>query len=161
MNIEDRVRSALDGVPHEIVACDPEFVDTAAFCARYGYPLDQSANTIIVASRRPPGHYAACLVLAPMRLDVNTRVRSLLGVRKVSFAPPELTAKITGMMIGGVTAFALPPEMPLWIDAAVMECEWVIVGGGSRSLKVKIAPQHLAELPGAEVVADLASPAPP
>ena len=60
-----------------------------------------------------------------------------------------------------MTAFALPPEMPLWIDAAVMECEWVIVGGGSRSLKVKIAPQHLAELPGAEVVADLASPAPP
>lgn len=158
MDIEAHVRAALRDVPHELIDCDPELADTAAFCAHYGYPLDQSANTIVVASRKPEGHHASCLVLATHRLDVNKRVRGLLGVRKVSFAPPELTAEITGMMIGGVTPFALPPELPLWIDSAVMECPWVIIGGGSRSLKVKIDPDHLAALANAEVIEGLANP---
>jgi prolyl-tRNA editing enzyme YbaK/EbsC (Cys-tRNA(Pro) deacylase) len=154
---EAAVRAALDGVAHELIACDPALADTAAFCAHYGYPEDQSANTIVVASRKPPGHNAACVVLATTRLDVNGMVRRRLDARKVSFAPPELTVQLTGMAMGGVTAFALPPELPLWIDAAVMELPWVIVGGGSRSLKVKVAPDVLARLPNAEVVAGLAT----
>ena len=142
---------------YELFACDPALADTAAFCAHYGYPEDQSANTIVVASRKPPGHNAACVVLATTRLDVNGMVRRRLDARKVSFAPPELTVQLTGMAMGGVTAFALPRELPLWIDAAVMERPWVIVGGGSRSLKVKVAPDVLARLPNAEVVAGLAT----
>ena len=161
MDIETRVRTALEDVPHELIDCDPELADTAAFCAHYGYPLEQSANTIVVASRKPEGHNAACVVLATHRLDVNTRVRGLLGVRKVSFASAELTAGITGMMIGGVTPFALPPALPLWIDAAVLDCEWVIIGGGSRSLKIKLPPEHLAALPNASVVEGLAHPIEP
>ena len=161
MDIETQVRAALREIPHELIECDPELADTAAFCAHYGYPPEQSANTIVVASRKPEGHHAACLVLATHRLDVNKRVRGLLGVRKVSFAPADLTAEITGMMIGGVTPFALPPKLPLWIDEAVMECPWVIIGGGSRSLKVKLAPEHLAHLPNAAVVESLANPIAP
>jgi prolyl-tRNA editing enzyme YbaK/EbsC (Cys-tRNA(Pro) deacylase) len=160
MDIEARIHDALVEIPHEVIDCDPELADTAAFCAHYGYPMEQSANTIMVASRKPEGHHAVCVILATTRLDVNQRVRRLLGVRKVSFAPPDLTAGVTGMMIGGVTPFGLPDDLPLWIDAAVMDCEWVIVGGGSRSMKVKLAPEHLASLPNASVVEGLASPAP-
>jgi prolyl-tRNA editing enzyme YbaK/EbsC (Cys-tRNA(Pro) deacylase) len=156
MSIEALVRAALADVDHELIACDPDLADTAAFCEHYGYPPAQSANTIVVASRRPEGHHAACVVLATTRLDVNRRVRDLLEVRKVSFAPPELTAELTGMMMGGVTPFGLPDDMPLWIDAAVMAVPWVIVGGGSRSLKVKIPPEVLAALPNARVVDGLA-----
>lgn len=156
--IESRVRAALDatGFDHELIPCDPELADTAAFCAHYGYPLEQSANTILVASKKPEGRYAACVVLAVDRLDVNKKVRQLLGVRKLSFAPADLTAEVTGMLIGGVTPFALPEDLPLWIDGAVMECDWVILGGGSRSLKVKADPRVLEALPGAEVVGGLA-----
>lgn len=161
LDVESRVRSVLDGVPHELIPCDPELADTVKFCEHYGYPLEQSANTIVVASRRPEGHYAACVALATTRLDVNRKVRALLGVRKVSFAPQDLTTQVTGMMIGGVTPLALPEDLPLWIDTAVMECEWVIIGGGSRSLKVKLEPQHLADLANAEVIEGLAKPTPP
>ena len=156
--IEQRVREALDatGLDYELISCDPELADTAAFCAHYGYPIEQSANTILVASRKPAGHYAACVVLATHRLDVNGRVRRLLGVQKLSFAPPEVTAEVTGMLIGGVTPMALPSEVPLWIDGAVMANEWVILGGGSRSMKVKADPRVLTMLPGAEVVEGLA-----
>lgn len=157
-DIERRVQEALDGtgLDYELIACDPDLADTAAFCSHYGYPMDQSANTIMVASRKPPGHHAACVVLATHRLDVNKRVRRLLGVQKLSFAPAEVTAEVTGMLIGGVTPLALPPGLPLWVDAAVMEHDWVILGGGSRSLKVKVDPRALTMLPGAELIEGLA-----
>ena len=147
---------AATGVAHELIECDPELADTAAFCDHYGYPLNQSANTIVVASRKPEGHNAVCVVLATTRLDVNKKVRSLLEVRKLSFAPPELTMELTGMLIGGVTPLALPEGLPIWVDSRVMEHDWVILGGGSRSLKVKVDPRVLETLPAAEVIEDLA-----
>lgn len=147
---------AASGLAHELIDCDPELADTAAFCEHYGYPLEQSANTIVVASRKPEGHNAACVVLAHTRLDVNKKVRSLLGVRKLSFAPPELTMELTGMLIGGVTPLALPEGLPVWVDARVMEHDWVILGGGSRSLKIKVDPRIFERIPAAEVIEDLA-----
>src|SRR5439155_1543267 len=112
--IEARVVAALDGagVPYELIACDPHFADTAAFCERYGYPPSRSANTIVVASKKEPRRHVACVVLATTRLDVNGVVRRRLGVSKASFASAEETAAITGMTIGGVTALALPDGLP-------------------------------------------------
>ena len=155
--IEARVRAHLrrSGQEYREIACDPDFADTAAFCERYGYPLSMSANTIVVAARREPGVACACVVLATDRLDVNHTVCSLLGVRKASFAPADVTRELTGMLIGGVTPFGLPPGLPLYIDSRVMDQEQVIVGGGSRSLKLQVAPAALAALPAATVVPGL------
>ena len=139
----------------EVIPCDPEFADTAAFCDKYGYPVEQSANTILVASRTEPKVFAACVVTADRKLDVNGTVRRLLGVRKLSFASAEDTTALTGMMIGGVTPFGLPDGMPIFIDATVMQHPWVIVGGGDRSSKLKLSPTELAALPGAEVIEGL------
>ncbi len=156
-SIEPRVLATLDalGVPYETVEIDPDLADTAAFCEHYGYAPEDSANCIVVASRDDDPVLAACVVLATTRLDVNKRVRKLMGVRRVSFAPAELTAEVTGMTMGGVTPFALPDDLPLYVDHRVMERERVIVGGGSRSLKVLVAPEALVAA-GAEVVEDLA-----
>ena len=138
--IEAHVREAMSrlSAQGEIIECDPALADTAAFCAHYGYPPEQSANTILVASKRPHGEFSACVVLSTTRLDVNKKVCQLMGVKKASFASAEVTAELTGMMIGGVTPFALPEGLPLYVDAAVMNNPWVILGGGSRSIKVKI-----------------------
>lgn len=144
------------GVTYEEMDCDPSLADTARFCEAYGIPLDRSANAILVASKKPEGHNAVCVVLATNRLDVNGKVRQKLGVRKVSFAPAELTRDLTGQEIGGVTIFGLPEGLPVWIDARVIEPDWVIVGAGSRTAKIKLDPKQLVGLPGYEVVEDLA-----
>ncbi|MEN9505679.1 MAG: hypothetical protein RI958_1605 [Actinomycetota bacterium] len=159
-DLENHVRRAADatGVPYEAIECDPDLADTAAFCQAYGYPLAISANTIVVASKAEPPVYVACVVLATTRLDVNGAVRRRLGARKVSFAPAEATAEVTGMVMGGVTALGLPAGLPIWIDAAVMNCDRVIVGGGSRSLKLVVSPTALAVLADATVVEGLATP---
>jgi len=144
------------GVDYEIVPCDPELADTAAFCAAYGYRMEDSANTIIVAGRADPPVHAACVVLATTRLDVNRTVRNRLGVRKASFASAEATERLTGMTIGGVTVFGLPPGLPLWVDLRVMERERIVLGGGSRSCKVVAPPAILLALPVVQVVDGLA-----
>ena len=163
MSIDTTVRAQLDqlGVPFEIFPCDPELADTAAFCAAYGFAPDDSANTILVIGKSDPPIYAACVVLATTRLDVNKAVRARLGTRKASFAPAEETRAITGMEIGGVTVFGLPADLPIWVDAAVMERERIVLGGGSRSWKVIAPSSILRTLPNVEVVEGLANPMPP
>ena len=147
--------------PYELFACDPALSDTAAFCAAYGWPLEDSANTIVVAGKADPPVYAACVVLATHRLDVNRQVRKRLGTRKASFADPDETRALTGHEIGGVTVFGLPAGLSILVDAAVMARERIVLGGGSRSWKVIAAPSILAGLPGVEVVDGLANPAQP
>jgi prolyl-tRNA editing enzyme YbaK/EbsC (Cys-tRNA(Pro) deacylase) len=155
---ESEVRAAVEalGVEFEIVACDPALADTAAFCAAYGYSMDDSANTIVVIGKSDPPVYVACVVLATTRLDVNKAVRTRLGVKKASFASGDQTVELTGMQIGGVTAFALPAGMPIWVDSRVVRRERIVLGGGSRGCKVVGPPALLTVQPAVEVVDGLA-----
>jgi len=154
---EQKVINTVDalGVLYESITIDPAYADTAAFCQQYGYPLERSANTIIVASKKEPKQFAACVVLATMQLDVNRRVRKLLGVPRASFATAEEMMALTGMQVGGVTPFALPAELPLYVDERIMQLDWIILGSGSRASKIKIAPEVFTKL-GATIIADLA-----
>ncbi|MEL6890694.1 MAG: YbaK/EbsC family protein [Actinomycetota bacterium] len=158
----DQLLDVLDrtGVDYELFPCDPDLADTAQFCEAYGFAMEQSANTILVVGKVEPPVHAACVVLAHTRLDVNRTVRKRLGVKKASFAPGDQTMAITGMQIGGVTPFGLPDTLPLWIDARVMACERIVLGGGSRDRKVLASPEILTAI-GGEVVDELArSPEP-
>lgn len=156
--IEQRVRAVLDAlsVPCEILPCDPELADTHAFCEHYGISLAESANAIVVATKKEPRQYSACVALATTRLDVNHAVRRLMGSKKLSFASAEQTVAVTGMMVGGVTPFGLPDDLPLFIDRQVMDCESVVIGGGSRSCKIRLSPKTFERLPTAQIVEDLA-----
>ncbi len=159
---DDEARVWLDahlrglGEPYELFPCDPALADTAAFCAAYGFDPEDSANTIVVIGKSDPPRFAACVTLAPYRLDVNRTIRDRLGRRKASFAPAEETAALTGMQLGGVTVFGLPADLPIWVDARVMTRTRIVLGGGSRSWKVIAAPAILRALPGVEVVDGLA-----
>lgn len=152
------VRGALEelGVAFEVMQCDPALADTAAFVAAYGVPLERSANTILVASKGAEPTYVACVLLATTSLDVNNVVRRELGVRKASFARAEPVMELTGMEIGGVTPFGLPEGLPVLVDARVVEPDWVVLGGGNRSSKLRIAPDALRRVPSVRIVPDLA-----
>ncbi len=153
---EQLVLAALDnlGVPYEAIHIDPAFADTAAFCEKYGYPPERSCNTIIVASKKEPKQFVACVVLAHTRLDVNKRVTKWMGVSKASFASEEEMRALTGMQAGGVTPFTLPSGMRLCVDDRVPLLDWIILGGGGRSLKIKTSPAVFEKL-GAEVISGL------
>lgn len=144
------------GYPFEIWPCDPGLADTSVFCEHYGVSPSLSANAILVRSKTGERKFALCVLLATDRLDTNHTVRKKMGARKVSFASADETRDMTGMEIGGVTPLALPGDLPIWIDGAVMACEYVILGGGNRDSKIKLDPRALLEHARAEVVENLA-----
>jgi prolyl-tRNA editing enzyme YbaK/EbsC (Cys-tRNA(Pro) deacylase) len=154
------VRNALAtlGIEYEAVPCDPALADTAAFCDAYGFDPADCANCIVVASRRPAGEYLSALVLATTRLDVNGRCCELMGVRRASFAPPDVTVELTGMVMGGVTPFGLPLSLlPVRVDVAVLSRQRVVVGGGDRSVKLVVEASVFSRTPDFEVIEHLAA----
>ncbi len=158
-----RVRAALsepDGaVPAGAVAVaeiDPEVADTAEFCERYGVTLTESANCVVVAGRRGgETRFAACVVLASTRADVNGVVRRQLDVRKASFAPVDVAVAATEMEYGGITPIGLPDGWPVFLDAAVAATPRVVIGSGIRRSKLVLAGDLLRRLPGAALLTDL------
>jgi prolyl-tRNA editing enzyme YbaK/EbsC (Cys-tRNA(Pro) deacylase) len=154
-----RARDALDslGVAYEVLECDPALADTAAFVAAYGIPAAQSANTIVVVGKGAEPRYVACVLLATTSLDVNGAVRREIGVRKASFAAADPVRDLTDMEIGGVTPFGLPDDLPILVDSRVMAPDWVVLGGGNRSSKLRVDPAILQSLPSVRVIAGLAA----
>ena len=154
------VHSALArlAVVHEVMPCDPAAADTAVFCERYGIAPQDTANTILVAVKREPRRYVACVVLATTRLDVNHKLRDVLGEKRLSFADAGESVAVTGMLVGGVTPFGLPDHVPVLVDQAVMERPEIVLGGGGRDTKLRLAPSELLKVPGLQVVPGLANP---
>ncbi|MBV9594298.1 MAG: hypothetical protein JO147_10975 [Actinobacteria bacterium] len=155
------VWQAISGWPRggevRAAAIDADLADTAAFCDRYGVGLEHSANCVIIAGRRGDVvRYAACVVLATTRADVNGAIRRLLDARKSSFAPMDVAVSLTGMEFGGITPIGVPADWPVLIDRAVHDTSSIVIGAGVRRSKLSLPGAALADLPGARVIDELA-----
>ncbi len=153
------VGAAVGQVPGALVApIDATHADTAAFCTAYDVALRASANCVVVAGRRGEATtYAAVMVLATHRADVNGIVRRHLGSRKISFAAMDDAVGLTGMEFGGITPVGLPAGWPVLVDDAVVDAGEVVVGSGLRCSKLLLTGRDLLTLPGAQQLA-LAQP---
>jgi prolyl-tRNA editing enzyme YbaK/EbsC (Cys-tRNA(Pro) deacylase) len=142
-----------------VAEIDPELADTAAFCERYGVSPTESANCVVIAGKRGGNTmYAACMVLATTRADVNGLVRRHLDVRKASFAPVEAVTAATGMEYGGITPVGLPADWPVLVDEAVAKTGSVVIGSGIRGSKLRLPGHLLAAIPSAQVLPGLGVP---
>ncbi len=108
---------------------------------------------VVAAKRGGEVSYAACMVLATQRADVNGTVRRHLGARKTSFAPMDEATGLTGMEYGGITPLGLPEGWPVLVDEAVDAEAEVVVGSGVRRSKLLVPGKLLADLPDAAVLA--------
>ena len=155
-----RVAAALaelgDKLPADAVGVaeiDPGLADTAAFCERYGVSLSESANCVVVTGRRDgESRYAACVVLATTRADVNGVARRQLDVRKASFAAMQDAVAQTAMEYGGITPIGLPFGWQVFVDGAAAAADRVVVGSGIRRSKLTLPGPALANLPGAVII---------
>jgi prolyl-tRNA editing enzyme YbaK/EbsC (Cys-tRNA(Pro) deacylase) len=139
-----------------VAEIDPALADTAAFCEQYGVAPSESANCVVVAGRRDgQTRMAACMILATTRADVNGLVKRELDVRKCSFAPMDTAVELTSMEYGGITPIGLPPDWPVFVDAAVAAADRVVIGSGIRGSKLTLPGATLASLPGAVVLPGL------
>ncbi|MBV1850843.1 YbaK/EbsC family protein [Catellatospora tritici] len=136
-----------------VVDTDPDLADTGNFGQAYAVEPHLSANCVVVAAKRGETvTYAACMVLASTRADVNGLARRHLGARKASFAPMDEAVTLTGMQYGGITPIGLPDSWPVLVDAAVADTPYVVIGSGNRRGKLIVPGKVLAGLPGATVL---------
>ena len=140
-----------------VAEIDPEAADTAAFCERYGVSPAESANCVVISGKRGgETRYAACVILATTRADVNNVARRELDVRKASFAAMDAAVAESGMEYGGITPLGLPAGWPVLVDAAAAGTPFVVIGSGVRRSKLVLAGKLLASLPGVRVIDGLA-----
>jgi prolyl-tRNA editing enzyme YbaK/EbsC (Cys-tRNA(Pro) deacylase) len=155
-----RALAALDGTlpvgSVGVAEIDPGLADTAAFCERYRVNPAESANCVVITGRREGQvRYAACVVLATTRADVNNVARRELDVRKASFAAVDDAVAQTGMEYGGITPLGLPAGWPVLVDARAAAAPQVVIGSGVRRSKLVLPGQVLAGLPGVTVIEGL------
>jgi len=146
----------------EVAEIDPALADTAAFCERYGVAPEESANCVVIAGKRGgETRYAACMIAATTRADVNGLVRRHLDVRKASFAPVDAVTAATSMEYGGITPVGLPADWPVLVDEAVAKTGSVVIGSGIRGSKLRLPGPLLAALPAAQALPGLGIPVTP
>ncbi|MBX3148678.1 hypothetical protein KF728_00880 [Candidatus Obscuribacterales bacterium] len=143
------------GIEYRVFECEDHLADTTIFCEHYNFAPETTANTIIAVGKSTPPKFACCVILATTKLDVNKKISHLLGIKRCSFASAEQTLEFTGMQIGGVTPFGLP-DLPIYLDSRIMDCDEVLLGGGNRTTKVILKPAELLKLPKSEVISGLA-----
>ena len=140
-----------------VAEIDPNLSDTAAFCAEYEVTPNQAANCVILEAKQGEERwFAACIVLADTRADVNGIIKKTLEVRRVSFAPMDKAVTESKMEYGAITPIGLPTEWPILVDKAVADSEAVIIGSGIRKSKLAVSGSFLASLPNARVIEGLA-----
>ena len=154
------VAAALEQWPYaeqaEVVEIDPSLADTVALTTAYDLPLEASGNCVVVGGRRDgTERVAACVVRADTRADVNNLVKRRLDVRKASFLGMDEAVGRTGMEYGGITPVGLPEECRVMVDEELASMPVVVLGSGIRRSKLLVPGRLLAELPRAEMVADL------
>ena len=157
------VAAALRSLPGadqvRVAAIDPALADTAQFCETYGVALEESANCVIIAAKRGSDvTYAACMVTATTRADVNGLVRRHLGAKKASFGPMDVVTSLSGMEYGGITPIGLPESWPVLVDGLVAKSPTVVVGSGIRGSKLRLPGRLVASLPSAQVLPGLGVP---
>jgi prolyl-tRNA editing enzyme YbaK/EbsC (Cys-tRNA(Pro) deacylase) len=136
-----------------VCAIDSSLADTGAFCEHYKIGMDVSANCVILEAKRADKvWYAACMVLATTRADINGIVRKYLDARKISFAPMDTATRLTAMEFGGITPIGLPNDWPILVDGAVASTDWIIIGSGIRGSKLLIPGSLPGKLPNAMVM---------
>lgn len=152
--------ATLAGVGEVVVSeIDPTLSDTAAFCERYETGPETAANCVVLRAKRGGEYfYAACVVLATTRADVNGLACQALDAKKASFAPMDEAVALSGMEFGAITPVGLPAAWPILVDKAVTDSARVIIGSGVRRSKLLVPGNFLSSLANVQVLEGLGQP---
>ena len=74
---------------------------------------------------------------------VNSSKFKALFHTKPSMIARDKVEEITGFAPGGVCPFAVPKEIPVWLDVSMKRFEYVHPAGGNEFTSVKLTPEEL------------------
>lgn len=104
-----------------------------------------------------PHHVAKTLIMEDeqakplviiMHGDCEVSTKNLarqIGVKKVSPCKPEVAQRHSGYMVGGTSPFGTRKNMPVWVEASLLELPTIYLNGGRRGYLVGLPPQALVK----------------
>jgi prolyl-tRNA editing enzyme YbaK/EbsC (Cys-tRNA(Pro) deacylase) len=125
----------------------PASSQTHTLSAAWGIRAAQIAKTLALSVG---GRAVLAVVCGDSRLD-NKKVKAVLGGKATMLAPEE-AATITGHVLGGVCPLGLAMPMPIYCDVQLRAFDEVVPGAGSTHKALRIAPDRMAALSGAQWV---------
>ena len=141
------------GVAHGVVRTEPAH-SAEESAERQRIELGALLRTIVV--RRGADDYVFVLVPGGRRFDWS-KLRSLLGVSRLSLPDASEAHAVTGYERGTITPFGASRPWPVLVDAAAMDHDRVAIGGGAHGVNLHLAPADLVAALEA-TVADVTAP---
>jgi len=139
----------------EIVETQTSTATVALAAAAHGVEPAQIAKTLAL-------HLDGSVILLVMggiaRLD-NRKYKDHFGAKARMLDAAEVLAA-TGHPVGGVCPFGLPRPLPVYTDLSLRAFSVVLPAAGAPYAALRIAPERLVQLTGAEWV-DVAQPEAP
>lgn len=75
-----------------------------------------------------------------------------IGAKSVEPCKPEVANRHSGYLVGGTSPFGLKRDMPVWVEASVLELPRIWINGGRRGFLVGLDPAVLSAPLGARPV---------
>ena len=136
------------GVAFEVARTErPSSADESA--ALQGIQLGQLLRTIVI--RRGADDYVFVLVPGGRQIDWP-KLRSHLGVKRLSLPSADEARDATGYERGTITPFGSTNPWPVIADESMRDLDSVAIGGGQRGVNVHIAPADLIKATNGEIV---------
>jgi prolyl-tRNA editing enzyme YbaK/EbsC (Cys-tRNA(Pro) deacylase) len=148
MSLESVQAFFADRAPDIIVLESPQSSATVALAAEaYGVEPARIAKTL---SLRIGDRVVLIVAAGTSRMD-NRKVKAAFGGKPKMLGLDEVAA-ITGHEVGGVCPFGLKTPLPVYCDVSLRVFDEVLPAAGSTHSAVRITPERMAELTGAEWV---------
>jgi Cys-tRNA(Pro) deacylase len=75
-----------------------------------------------------------------------------IGAKSVEPCQPEVANRHSGYLVGGTSPFGIRKNMPVYIEATILDLPRILINGGRRGYLVGIEPQVCVALLGARSV---------
>jgi prolyl-tRNA editing enzyme YbaK/EbsC (Cys-tRNA(Pro) deacylase) len=145
----DSVRAFLAAKAPDIAIIEMESstATVAQAAEAHGVEPGRIAKTL---SLRVGGRVFLVVARGDARLD-NRKVKAAFG-GKASMLGSEEVLALTGHPVGGVCPFGLATPLPVFCDLSLRGFDEVVPAAGSTHTAIRIAPQRIADLTGAQWV---------
>lgn len=115
--------------------------------AELGEDIAQVFKTLVLRGDR--NGLLVCVIPGDKEVDLKKAAR-LSGNKKVEMIAMKELLPLTGYIRGGCCPIGMKKPYPTWIHSTCMDFPFIFISAGVRGLQLKIAPQDLVSVTGAQ-----------
>lgn len=120
-----------------------EYVDhggTAESARQLGVPEHEVIKTLVMQDDK--GQPLVVLMHGDCQVSTKNLARAI-GAKSVEPCKPEVAQRHSGYLVGGTSPFGLRRDMPICVEATVLDLPRILINGGRRGYLVGLSPAVL------------------